>query len=42
MTYGAFFLMQGAGPWRIHLDIKRPGIAHSSEADFAYEHPPDS
>ena len=42
MTYGAFFLMQGAGPWRIHLDIQRPGIAHSSEANFAYEHPPDS
>lgn len=42
ITYGAFFLMQGAGPWRIHLDIQRPGIARSSEADFGYEHPPDS
>jgi hypothetical protein len=39
-SYGGFFLMQGSGPWRIHLDIQRPGSAHSSEAEFAYEHAP--
>jgi hypothetical protein len=40
MTYGNFFLTPGSGQWRIHLNIQRPGIAHSSAADFAYEHAP--
>lgn len=37
-TYGNFFLMQGLGEWRIHLEIHRPGRARPTEADFAYEH----
>lgn len=41
MTYGNFFLMQGAGVWRIHLQILRPGASRPVEADFAYEHAPD-
>ena len=41
MTYGNFFLMLGAGVWRIHLQILRPGAARPVEADFAYEHAPD-
>lgn len=39
MTYGAFFAMEGEGPWRIHLEISRPGLAKPIEASFAYEHP---
>ena len=38
MTYGNFFLIQGAGEWRIHLEINRPGRSRPTEADFAYEH----
>ncbi len=41
MSYGNFFLMEGAGLWRIHLEIRRPGAAHPVAADFAYEHKPD-
>ena len=41
MTYGNFFLMQGAGEWRIHLEISRPGLTRPSEVDFAYEHSAD-
>jgi hypothetical protein len=41
ITYGNFFLMQGEGVWRIHLEIQRPGMAGSSEAVFAYEHAPN-
>jgi len=37
MSYGNFFLMQSAGEWRIHLEIRRPSVAHAVEADFAYE-----
>jgi hypothetical protein len=41
MSYGAFFLMQGTGVWRIHLEIARPGAVAPVPADFAYEHSPD-
>lgn len=41
MSYGNFFLMQGAGAWRIHLEILRVGASRPVEADFAYEHVPD-
>lgn len=37
MSYGNFFLMQGAGVWRIHLEIRRPGMANPVEADFGYD-----
>jgi len=40
MTYGNVFFMQGAGPWRIHLEIQRRDVARVSEADFTYEHRP--
>jgi len=40
VTYGGFFRMPGSSTWRIHLVIERPGVAHVSNADFAYEHPP--
>jgi hypothetical protein len=41
MSYGNFFLLQGAGTWRIHLEILRAGALRPIEADFAYEHLPD-
>jgi hypothetical protein len=41
MSYGNFFLLQGAGTWRIHLEILRAGASRPIEADFAYEHLPD-
>ncbi len=37
MSYGNFFLMQGEGLWRIHLEFLRPGMTHPVEADFGYE-----
>lgn len=37
MSYGNFFLMQGEGLWRIHLEILRPGMSHPLEAEFGYE-----
>lgn len=40
-TYGNFFPMAGRGPWRIHLEIERPGASHPSAVDFVYEHLPD-
>ena len=36
-SYGNFFSMQDAGIWRIHLVIRRPGVARPVEADFGYE-----
>jgi hypothetical protein len=41
MSYGNFFPMQGAGTWRIHLEILWAGASHPIEADFAYEQVPD-
>jgi len=41
MSYGNFFLMQSAGEWRIHLEIRRPGVAHPVDADFSYTHVAD-
>jgi len=38
MSYGNFFLMQGTGDWKIHLDIRRSDLAHPVEADFSYGH----
>ena len=38
-TYGNFFLMQGEGLWRIHLEIYRAGKSKPLRAEFAYEHP---
>ena len=38
MSYGGFFLMQCLGPYRIHLEILRPGATRPIEAQFAYEH----
>jgi len=40
MSYGNFFLMQGSGTWRIHLEIQRPGKTGSIQAEFAYDHAP--
>ena len=37
ISYGNFFLMHGAGVWRIHLVIHRPGTTRPVAADFAYE-----
>jgi len=42
MTYGNIVLMQGSGPWRIHLEIQRRDVARATEADFTYEHRPDA
>jgi hypothetical protein len=33
-----FLPTQGAGAWRIHLEILRAGASRPIEADFAYEH----
>jgi hypothetical protein len=37
MSYGNFFLLQGDGVWRIHLEIRRPGATRPVEANFGYE-----
>ena len=37
LSYGNYFLMQGAGIWRIHLVIRRPGMTRAVETDFGYE-----
>jgi hypothetical protein len=41
MSYGNFFLMEGGGTWRIHLEIFLAGASRPIEADFAYAHVPD-
>lgn len=41
ISYGNFFLLQGEGVWRIHLEIARAGAPRPVEADFAYERPAD-
>ena len=37
MSYGNYFSMQGAGVWRIHLVIRRPGMTRAVETNFGYE-----
>ena len=41
MSYGNFFLLEGTGTWRIHLEVLSAGASRPIEADFAYEHVPD-
>ncbi|MGK2926229.1 MAG: hypothetical protein ACSLE2_11465 [Lysobacterales bacterium] len=38
-TYGGYFKLDGAGPFRITLDIRRPGAQRVTRAEFEYRHP---
>ena len=38
-TYGNYFHMPPLGPYRIEVDIRRPGAARSVSATFEYSHP---
>ncbi len=37
-TYGNYFAMGGAGPYRITVDIRRPGEPNPLQAQFEYAH----
>jgi hypothetical protein len=39
MSYGNWFKMPGAGPYRIVIEIKRPDAGHPVKAVFEYRHP---
>lgn len=36
VTYGNYFRMNGRGPYRIVVAIRRPGVAKPAEASFEY------
>ena len=38
-TYGGYFKLDGEGPFRITLDIRRPGAQRVTRAEFEYRHP---
>ncbi|MEA3220729.1 hypothetical protein [Immundisolibacter sp.] len=38
-TYGGYFKLDGDNPFRITLDIRRPGAQRASRAEFEYRHP---
>ena len=38
ITYGNFFAMPGAGPYKIVTHIYRPGWSHVIEAEFVHKH----
>lgn len=38
MAYGNYFNMPGTGPYRIDLEIRRPGAQQPIEAGFEYHH----
>jgi hypothetical protein len=38
VTYGNYFDLIGAGPFRIRVDVLRPGAATPKRVEFAYEH----
>ncbi len=37
MSYGNFFSMPREGVWRVHLEVRRPGMTQPVEADFSYD-----
>lgn len=37
-AYGNYFNMPGIGPYRIDLEIRRPGTQQLIEAGFEYHH----
>jgi hypothetical protein len=39
VTYGNYFHMPQPGPYRIEVDIRRPGAARPVSATFEYSHP---
>lgn len=39
VTYGNFFTMSSPGPYRIEVDIRRPGDLKPAQAVFEYRHP---
>jgi hypothetical protein len=39
VTYGNYFKMPSAGPYRIAVEVRRPGAAHMIEARFEYKRP---
>jgi hypothetical protein len=38
-TYGGYFKLDGEGPFRIALEVRRPGEARVIRAEFEYRHP---
>ena len=38
ITYGNYFYMTGEGPWRIDLQIRRPGSTRAIAARFEHKH----
>lgn len=36
VTYGNYFAMSASGPYRVTVMIRRPGIAHVTQASFDY------
>ncbi len=38
-TYGGYFRLDGDNPFRIALEIRRPGAQRVSRAEFEYRHP---
>lgn len=38
-TYGNFFRLTGSGPYRVQVEIRRPGIEQPTKAEFEFKHP---
>lgn len=38
ISYGNYFRMPGTGIYRIRVNIRRPGLAEATEAEFEYSH----
>jgi hypothetical protein len=38
-SYGGYFGLKGDNPFRIALDIGRPGATRACRAEFEYRHP---
>jgi hypothetical protein len=36
LTYGNYFAMPGTGPYRIEVEIRRPGVARALRASFTW------
>lgn len=39
ITWGNYFRMSGAGPYRIEIEITRPGLSRPVKTAFEYSHP---
>jgi hypothetical protein len=39
LTYGNYFRMSGSGPYRVEIEIIRPGSTGPVKTTFEYSHP---